>query len=366
MVICARSVATSGKNSISFEVTRMRGIFPTCAVTLAICFHAATVRIEAQAEQPLRLVQTIPMPEVKGRLDHMDLDVDSKRLFVAGLENGSVEVIDLQGAKWVRNIPGFKKPQGIAFVPSLNKLFVASGDDGMLRVYRGSTLDLLDSIKLELGPNRVAYDPHAKLLYVGYGGADAGKDLGAIAIVDATTDKAIASVRVAAHPSELLLDKSGDRLFVFVSINSEIQVIDTKKRAVVATWPVSSERPGDAAFDEVSRRLLIGTRTPPKMIAMDSKTGKEVAGLPTVEGMDGVYYDAAHKRIYVSGGRGFDVGSVFVYQQKDPDHYEMIGKIPTKAGAGTSFWSPELNRYYVAAPAHDGEQAAVLVFEPQP
>ena len=251
-------------------------------------------------------------------------------------------------------------------MPSLNKLFVASGDDGMLRVYRGTTFDLLDSIKLDLGPNRVAYDPHAKLLYVGYGGADAGKEYGEIAIVDATADKAIASVRVAAHPSELLLDESGDRLFVFVSINSKIQAIDTKKHAVVATWPVSSERPGDAALDDASERLLIGTRTPPKMIAMDSKTGKEVAGLPTIEGMDGVYYDAAHKRIYVSGGRGFDVGSVFVYQQKDPDHYEMIGKIPTKAGAGTSFWSPELNRYYVAAPAHDGEQASVLVFEPHP
>jgi len=100
------------------------------------------------------------------------------------------------------------------------------------------------------------------------------------------------------------------------------------------------------------------------MIVMNSQTGKEVAKLPTVEGMDGVYFDAANKRVYVSGGRDQGVGYVFAYQQRDPDHYETIGNTPTKSGAGTSFWSPELNRYYVAAPAHDNEDAAILVFEP--
>ena len=324
------------------------------------------IKAYAQDRAPLRLVQTIPMPNVKGRIDHMDVDVKGGRLFIAGLENGSIEVVNLQAGKWLKSIPGFKKPQGIAYVAALNKVFVASGDDGMLRVFRGDTLELLDAIQLDLGPNRVAYDPHSELLYVGYGGKDAGKDYGEVGIIDAKADKHIGDVRVEAHPSELLLDKSGKTLFVFVPGLSKVQVVDTKKRQVLSTWRVSSQRNGDGALDEKTHRLLIGTRTPPQMIAMDSQTGKEVANLPTVEGMDGVYFDIARKRIYISGGRDYDVGYVFVYQQKDPDHYETIGKIPTKSGAGTSFWSPELNRYYVAAPAHDNEEAAILVFEPLP
>jgi hypothetical protein len=318
----------------------------------------------AQDHVPLRLVQTIPMPNVKGRIDHMDVDVQGKRLFVAGLENGSVEVVDLRGGKWLKSIPGFKKTQGIAYVPSLNKLFVASGDDGMLRVFRGDTLELMDAVKLDLGPNRVAYDPHTQHLYVGYGGKDAGKDYGEIGIIDAKTDKHLGDINVEAHPSELLLDESGKTLYVFVSVASVVQVVDTKRREVVSTWPTSSKRNGDGALDEKNHRLVIGTRTPPQMVAMDSQTGKEVTTLPTVEGMDGVYFDPRFKRIYISGGRDYDVGYVFAYQQKDADHYEIIGKIPTKSGAGTSFWSPELNRYYVAAPAHDHDEAAILVFEP--
>jgi DNA-binding beta-propeller fold protein YncE len=261
--------------------------------------------------------------------------------------------------------PDSRSRKGALYVPELNKLFVASGDDGMLRVFRGETLDLVDSIHLEPGPNRVAYEPKSKLVYVGYGGKDAGKDYGEVGIIDARNDKVLGDIKVAAHPSELLLDKAGTRLFVFISASNQLQVIDTNKREVRSTWPVTSQQPGDAALDESTSRLFIGTRTPAEMIAMDSKSGNEVAHLPTAEGMDGVYFDAGRKRIYVSGGRGLPVGFAYVYQQKDADHYEPIGRIPTSGGAGTSFWSPELNRYYVAAPATDKEEAAILVYAPQ-
>jgi hypothetical protein len=345
----------------------MNRFFPIWLAAVIFLIPCATqvANPRTGGKQPLQLVQTIPLPNVKGRIDHMEVDVQGKRLFVPGLENGSLEVVDLQAGKWMRSIPGFKKPQGILYVADLDKLFVASGDDGMLRVFRSDTLELLHPIQLEPGPNRVVYEPHSKLVYVGYGGKDAGKDYGEIGIIDAKSDKHIGDIKVTAHPSELLLNKSGTTLFVFISIANQLQVIDTNKRQVVSTWQVSSQHPGDAAFDESTARLFIGTRTPPEMIAMDAKSGKEVAHLPTVDGMDGVYFDATRKRVYVSGGRELPSGFVYVYQQKDADHYEIVGKVTTRGGAGTSLWSPELNRYYVAAPANEETDAAVLVYASQ-
>src|SRR6202795_4434494 len=213
----------------------MKRFLMICAAMLTQ-ISVTALAMPAQKE-PLHLVPTIPMPNVKGRIDHMDVDVKGKRLFVAGLENGSLEVVDLGAGKWSKSIPGFKKTQGVAYVPSLNKVFVASGDDGMLRVFRGDTLELLDSLKLELGPNRVTYDPHTKILYVGHGGKDAGKDYGMVGIIDAKTDKSLGDIKADAHPAELLLDKSGKTLYVFVSSASKVQVVDAKKREVVATWP---------------------------------------------------------------------------------------------------------------------------------
>jgi DNA-binding beta-propeller fold protein YncE len=351
----SRQFGDSVKMTMSFRKVRIAAL---------IAVLAAALQVYGQEAQPLRLVATIPLSNVKGRLDHLYVDSKSQRLFVAGLENGSVEVVDLKQGRWTKSIPGFNKPQGIVLIREFNKLFVTSGDDGMVRVFSGDKLKLTNSIKLDLGTNRIEYDGGRKLLYIGYGGKDAGKGFGEVAVMDAKSEQVVSTIHVDAHPSELLLGESGARLFVLVPAKDEIQVIDTNLRKVVATWPVSSKRPGDAALDDRSHRLMIGTHTPASMIAMDATNGKEVAVQPTVEGMDGVYYDASRRRVYVSGGRGFDVGAVFVYQRDGGDGFSILGKIPTKAGAGTSFWSAELNRLYVAAPAHDADEAAILVFEP--
>src|ERR1035438_5976340 len=82
---------------------------------MAVVFFIGYTGIASSQEsggQPLQVVQTISLPNVKGRLDHMDVDVKGKRLFVAGLENGTFEVVDLKEGKRTRSIPGFKAPKG--------------------------------------------------------------------------------------------------------------------------------------------------------------------------------------------------------------------------------------------------------------
>jgi len=129
----------------------------------------------------------------------------------------------------VKSIPGFKKTQGIAYVPSLNKLFVASGDDGCSG-YSGVTRSTCwESVKLDLGHNRVAYDPHTQILYVGTEARTQVRTMGKIGIIDPKTDSTSGTSKVEAHPSELLLDESGKTLFVFVSVASVVQVVDTKE-----------------------------------------------------------------------------------------------------------------------------------------
>jgi DNA-binding beta-propeller fold protein YncE len=130
-------------------------ILGTSFAAIAVFAMSANFATRMQAQMsapPLKLLQTIPLPNVKGRIDHIDVDIKGNRLFVAGLENGTLEVVDLKAGKWTRSIPGFKAPQGIAYIPSVNKVFVASNDDGMVRVFRGDTLELLDTIHLDLAP----------------------------------------------------------------------------------------------------------------------------------------------------------------------------------------------------------------------
>jgi hypothetical protein len=143
-------------------------------------------------------------------------------------------------------------------------------------------------------------------------------------------------------------------------------VVDLKNRNVSRTWPTGVSANVALALDEGHHRLFDGVRDPATLIVLDTESGKQVSRLEGVSGIDDLWYDDAHKRVYASGGRGFEVGFVHVYQQKDADHYELSGKVPTAPGAGTSFWSPQLNHLYVAAPSNGKHEAAILVFEPQP
>ena len=214
--------------------------------------------------------------------------------------------------------------------------------------------------------NRIVYDPAKKYLYFGYGAKLAGFDYGRVGILDARSDKLLGDIIVEAHPSQILLDTAQRRIFASVWEQGRIDVFDAIDHQMLYTWTTGGQS-GDMAIDHAHHRLFIATRnTPQAMIVYDSDSGQEIARLPAEGRMNGVYYDGWHQRIYVTCGRDLPNGYAFVYQQKDADHYQFVDKVVTAPGAGTSFWVPQLNRFFVAIPGLEKQEAAVLVFEPVP
>ncbi len=106
--------------------------------------------IVGQDKSPLKLIQKVPMPNVKGRLDHFGVDLEGRRLFVAALgdDQNTVEVIDLKMGERVFSIPGQSKPQGVFYSPDFKKLFVANGDDGTCKIFAGDTFKLIDNLPI--------------------------------------------------------------------------------------------------------------------------------------------------------------------------------------------------------------------------
>ncbi len=332
------------------------------AVSL-VCAPALTAR--GQDASALKLLQKIPMPKVQDRLDHLGVDVPGKRLFIAALgdKQNTVEVIDLKSNQRTSSILGQSKPQGIFYSVDFKKLFVANGTDGTCKIFAGDTFKLINSFPVGDDADHVGYDPTTKYLYIGTGDAKSG----ALAVIDTRTGAHIGDIKTDARPGGIKFDKSNSQIYVTLAGSSKLGVLDRKKREQVTTWAVAGV-PGNVALalDETHHRLFAGSRMPPLLTVIDTETGKTITQIEGVDGIDDLWYDAARQRIYASGGRGFDAGSIYVYQQTGADQYELTGKVPTAPGAGTSLWVAELNRYYVAAPAHDKEDAAILVFQPQP
>src|SRR6202171_2779040 len=308
-----------------------------------------TGKAQGQAAAPLKLLQKIPMPKVQGRLDHFGVDVKGGRLFLAALgdNQNTVEVIDLMSGKWVSSIPGQSKPQGLFYSPNFKKLFVANGTDGTCKIFTGDTFKLIDSLPLGTDADHVGYDPATKYLYVGFGDAKSG----GLAVIETRNNKHIADIKPDPRSGGITIEKSKPQTFVTLTGATNLGVVDLKKREQVSSWPTGVSGNVALTLDESHHRLFDGVRDPATLIVLDSETGKEISRLDGVAGIDDLWYDSAHNRVYASGGRGFDVGFIYTYQQKDADHYELMEKVHTAPGAGTSFWSPEFNRLYVAAPA---------------
>ena len=302
----------------------------------------------------LSLVQTIPLQNVTGRIDHLGVDKKGERLFVAELGNNSVDIIDLRGGKRTSSITtGLNEPQGIAFVPELNRLFVANRADGSVDIFDGKTFTLLQTIKLNGDADNIRYDSNNGLVYVGYGN-------GGLAVINASSGEKLGNIPLPGHPESFQIEKFGNKVFVNVPDDDSIIVADKKNLKVISKWSLTSATQNfPMALDEANHRLFVGFRNPAKVIVYDTESGREVASFNTAKDVDDIFYDAANKQIYISGGEG----AVDIFKQRDTDHYDLVNRIQSVQGARTSLFVPELNQLYLAVPEHRGQEAQIQVYQ---
>ena len=331
-----------------------------------LCSVVCVLLTVAQAadQHPLKLAQTIPLPQLKeGDFDHFAVDLANNRLFDTAEENSKVLVFDLKTNKLIHTLDDLKAPHSMLYRDDLKKLFVVDSDLGAVNIYDGESYKPVGTIKVHEGADSSQYDPSTKTLYVTSVGKDAKMPNSYISAVDTDAAKVVGEIKVSSDDIEAIaIEKSGPRLFLNIRGTNSIEVYDRNKRSLIATWSIANAagKTTPLAFDESGHRLLIGTRDPGKLVVVDSDCGKVVSSVPAAAMPDDLAFDPDRKRAYYAGSMFLDV-----FKQKDPDHYEQIGHIPTSFRAKTGILVPELKRYYLNVPKHDKQSAEVRVYEVQ-
>ena len=317
-----------------------------CGVALLSCYAAATSNAQSA---PLKLKQTISLPGVEGRIDHFAFDPIGERLFVCALGNNTVEVLDLQKGERVHSITGLGAPQGVGYVPSLNRLFVANDKGGICKIYDGKSFQPVGELNLKDDADNIRYDQATKEIYIGFGS-------GGIAVVNPADGKQVGSIKLNAHPEAFQLEENGSRIFVNVPNSRQVAVIDHNKGQVIARWKtdIASEN-FPMALDEADRRLFIGCRLPPKLIVLNTDSGNVVAKIDISGDADDVFYDGKRHRIYVICG----AGKIDIIERSDPNTYKELAKMDTPNGARTGFFVPNQDMLFVAVPHRGSQQAEV-------
>ena len=328
----------------------------------------------------LGLVETIPLPG-DGYMDHLTADVKGQRLFISGEAAKSLMTVDLRAGKVIHETKGLSAmPKKPFYLSDTNEVWMTLTDSTVVAI-SGATYEVTKTVKLSgygdpnRGADNAAYDPAAHLIYAGvevfedFGGSGQhGSTDASIDIVDRKTAKLVGSIKLpGGDPAGITIEPSGKRLYVtmgdIVEGDSHVAVVDLEKRAVVAQWPITGGPvPHTAGLDAAHHRLFVGSRTiahtgniggghqhePGKLVVIDTETGKVVQVLDSVGGADDLQYDPATGRIYFVG----TTGTVAVFKELDPDHFQLLGKVPTGAISKTGLWVPELKRFYSAVPRH--------------
>lgn len=314
----------------------------------------------------LRLVGTFPIPQMTGTFDHLAGDERGGRLFLSAQDEHAVYVLDVESGKVLRRLSGmFNRPQGEYFIPELARLVTSNGRDGTVRFTDTDSFEVVGSAQLSIGADLMAYDSPRKRLYIESGGRDSNRGEGKISIVDATSGKVLGEIATGYRAAAMAMEKARPRLYVALPALRQVLLVDTERNEITGAYPVHG-RPAFLGLDERHHRLFVPTRSHPSFPAdpmvevVDTESGRRVAALPTADESEGVAWDAARCRIYLTGL----AGQVHAIAQLDPDRYETLARIETGPHAGTSFWMPARDRLFVAVPPHDGRPAEVIAFAP--
>lgn len=299
------------------------------------------------------IVAIIPLPGITGRVDHLAYDPVDQIVFMAELGNGTVSAVNVATRRVERRLTGFGEPQGLAYSPTLARLYVASAD-GKLQSFRRGDYSLDKSVDVGPDADNVRLDEKSMRVYVGYG-------KGAIAALDARTLAPLAGIPLRGHPEGFQLSPNDGRLFVNVPEANEIAVVDRQHAKQIGQWANGAVRAANfpLAIDAPNGRVLSVFRRPARIVAFDLAQGSVVMEAPTCTDADDVFVDDRRHQVYVVCGEG-------VVDVLSNPTLQRTARLPTKAGARTGLFHPEADRLFVAARANGDSSAALWVLAPAP
>jgi DNA-binding beta-propeller fold protein YncE len=328
------------------------------ALTLAWLAPVADAR--GDDPPPLERVRIIALNGPVGGLDHLALDANRGRLFVANTVNGSLDIVDLKAGRLLKQVPGQGRIRGVAYSPEADRVFVGNGVGGVCNTFDGGSYELLRTVSLGIDADNVRYNPRTRRIYV----VRADTELSVIDAGDYTVRSPIALPK---SLGAFQIEVSRPRTYINAKAEGVVVAIESNNDKIINRFNVAPAGINAAlAIDEPNHRLFVGCRRNPSVVVMDSDTGKIIDRVPIPGDVDDLSFDARRGRIYASCGEG----AIAVIRQIDADRYASLAAIPTVEGARTSLFDADGGHFYLAVPRRAGrpeqENPEVWVYQVRP
>ncbi len=289
-----------------------------------------------------------------GGWDYLTLDQAGKRLFIS--HGTRVDVVETGGGRLLGSIPNTNGVHGIALAEGLARGYTSNGKADSVTEFDLDTLKVIKEVAIPgHNPDAIVFEPVGKHVFTFNGRS---KD---VTILDADTLAVVGRLPVPDKP-EFAVDDGAGRIFVNIESDpGQMVVIDSRKLAVIDTWPLPGcASPSGLALDKTHHRLF-SVCDDNVMAVTDAATGKQVAKVKIGEGPDAVAYDSERGLVFSSNGDG----TLSVIRQVSADRYAPAASVPTMIGARTMALDSANGHVYLVS-AKFGPTPAATAATPRP
>ena len=278
-----------------------------------------------------------------GGWDYLVADTTRHRLFVT--RGSHVMVLDTRTDSLIADLGDTPGVHGVALAPELGRGFTSNGRDSSVTIFDLETLQPISVVHgTGANPDAILYEPSTRRVFTFNGRSEDAT------VIDATSGRIVGTVPLGGKPETGNHDGHG-RVLVNIETKNELVAFDAATLQLQAHWPLAGcEEPTGQAIDRAHERVFVGCGGGAVIAAVDSRSGRVVQLIPAGHGMDGNGFDPASGLVF--GANGQD-GTMTVAHEDTPDHYTVVGTVPTQRGARTMAVDEATHRVYTVGAEYE-------------
>ena len=274
-------------------------------VSILGCTTAA-VPSDNPESAPLKKVADVQLPGPAVRFDYQSLDVSHGRLYIAHMNADQLLVFDTKKREVAANLDGFSRVHGVWAVPELGRVYASVTGEHKVATVDMKTLQTLARVGPINYPDGIAYAPGPQRVFVSdeHGGVDA--------VIDTKTNSLVASIPLGGGAGNTVYDSGSGHILVAVHEKNEVVTIDPATLRIIGRYAMAGiQSPHGIALDQSGRLAFVAGEENHRLAVVDLKTMKVLATHPGGEDPDVLAFDPGLKRLYVSA----ESGNVFIFRE---------------------------------------------------
>jgi DNA-binding beta-propeller fold protein YncE len=342
------------------------------ATALLLCGNALAQ--DRAATRLFTIVGDYPLGASVSRMDYESIDPGARRLYISKMGGGQLLVFDLADNRLVAQLDGFPKVTGVLAVPELHKVYASvpgggvlssvavglgmlglSKGHGAVAIRDARTLKELARLPAGVFPDGIAFDPRGQRIFV-------SDELGsAVTAIAGDTDKPLARIDTGGEAGNVRYDPVSGDVLVPVQSRNELVRIDPAALHVSARYALAGcEHPHGFIVAPKGGTGYVACDGNDRLLTIDLASGRILDRKPVARDPDVLAIDPVTDRLYVAG----ESGNLSTYDIASPGKPASLGDVFIADSAHTVAVDPVSHRLFFALADRNG-RAVLRVLAPR-